>query len=171
MSVRDFVDSVNWCGNTHTKCGQHNSKGWRPGLEIRKKASLCSSIHCSQLPDQHAMGPVASNSCNHAFPIILDSTLKLWAKINPSYLQLFLITAMRENSRIQISYDEKEFVPGTRKKINKRIVTVKQIFITILRLLMLFNSKGTKQIQFQCVWLSIVGCQGVRSSRERIATI
>lgn len=74
MSVRTFLDSVNWSGKTYLK-----KRGWGTGV-FRKESEVSTSIH--SLPPYHR----CKMSCL-SFPAMMGSAPKQWAK-SKAFLKL-----------------------------------------------------------------------------------
>lgn len=105
ISMGEFLDLVSRDGKTHPKCGQYYCGGWGPRLD--KQGNQAVHQHSSQPSNCNSIVSSCSCSFHHAFPITTDC-LPLWAKANPSYLQvagqMFCQSNQKNNQYFIIAY-------------------------------------------------------------------
>lgn len=96
MSMRDFIDWGNRWEKIHSTCSWHHVMSWCPGLNQKERASwvatfpLHSDCRCSVT--SHLM---------LLLPRLPHHVTSLWARVNPSYLQLLLTAVWPQQQKEQ----------------------------------------------------------------------
>lgn len=79
----------------HGNCSSHCACGWNCSMgcscELNKKEKSNWAVTSLCFLTRTAMGPVLWSSSRHGFPDLMDCTLKLWAKINPTLSCFFQV--------------------------------------------------------------------------------
>lgn len=117
--------------------------GWNGESELNR------SIHLPQPPDRYNMTmgtttwPIASYPCYNDFLFMMDSTLELWSKLNPSFVTLFksghFVTPVRQITKIRTvkfiyqpsSLSSKMIQSLTRKEIIRRYLSRFQLYSSL----------------------------------------
>lgn len=106
LSVREFLDRVNWGENTLSEHGQYYCMDWRTTTAKREKVCLVPAFLFLCFLALTAIWPAASCSCRCAFPATLDCALKRWSRTSPSSFKSasvrYFVSAVRKaNNKVQ----------------------------------------------------------------------